>query len=72
MMNAKPQRNRSSEYKGVCFDKQCNRWKVRIKINGKDLYNKLFDSEIEAAKVYNIKASEYFGEFARLNLIETD
>jgi len=43
----------SSEYIGVCWDKQHNKWKASIKINGKKKHLGLFSDEIEAAKAYD-------------------
>lgn len=57
----------SSKYKGVCWHKQRNKWSVNIGKNGKQIYLGLFESEEEAAKAYDEKARELFGEFARLN-----
>jgi len=56
-----------SMYKGVAWDKICEKWSARIKFNGKNLYLGRFDEEIEAAKAYNEAASKYFGEFAHFN-----
>ena len=55
----------SSEYKGVCRLK--NYWKAQIGFNGKNINIGVFKSEIEAAKAYDKKARELFGEFAHLN-----
>lgn len=57
----------SSKYKGVYFDAYSNKWRAEIKLNGVYIYRKIFDSEIEAAKQYDIWANELFGEFAGLN-----
>jgi len=59
-----------STYKGVCFDKSCNKWKVSVKPNGKRIYLGYFDDEKQPAEVYNAKALELFGEYANLNIIE--
>jgi len=58
----------TSKYKGVYWNKQCNKWKSRIQFNGKRIHLGLFDSEIEAAKAYDKAAKLHFGEFARFNL----
>lgn len=43
-------------------------------ISCKDCNNKefIFDKEDEAARVYNKKAKELFGEYAKLNTIDGD
>ena len=66
-MNTRPQINNSSKYKGVYYFKRDNRFKSQVWFNGKSYYVGTFDSEIEAAKAYDKKALELFGEFARLN-----
>lgn len=65
MMNTRPSHTRfkHSKYKGVSKEK--NKWNARIKrrVIG------YFDSEHEAAYMYNKAALEEFGEFACLNVI---
>lgn len=57
-------------YKGI---KQFgNRWYARIKINGKTIHLGSHPSMEEAANAYNNAAKKYFGEFARLNVIDGD
>lgn len=67
MMNQRKQENTSSIYKGVCFFKRTGKWMAHITINGKNIHLGYFETEIEAAKAYNDKAIELFGEFANLN-----
>jgi len=62
-MNAKPYRNKTSKYKGV--SRAPGRTSFALAVNG--MYIGSFRSEIEAAKAYDIKAKELFGQFARLN-----
>lgn len=57
----------TSQYKGVCFDKNRNKWQSYIRINYKRIHLGRFLTEIEAAKRYDEAAIKYFGEFARLN-----
>ncbi len=61
----------SSNYKGVHWHKRDKKWYSSIGLNYKSLHLGRFDSEIEAARAYNDKAIEMFGEFARLNEIPT-
>ncbi len=56
----------TSKYKGVMLCKY-DRWRAMIVKNRKNYYLGYFDNEIEAAKIYDKKANELFGEFANLN-----
>lgn len=66
-MNQRNKKNTSSKYKGVSLVKVSGRYKAAIGFNYKTIYLGSFDSEVEAAKAYDCKASEIFGEYARLN-----
>ncbi len=59
--------NKSSKYKGVSWDKQRKLFLACIRCNGKYYNLGRFKSEITAAKAYDKKAKELFGEFACLN-----
>ena len=62
-------------YKGVQFQGQVNKknpWMARIRAFGKSLYLGSFPTEKDAAGAYNEAALEYFGDFARLNVIDDD
>lgn len=64
--NQQPQRrNTSSRYKGV--KRKGNRWEAAIKHNRKEIFIGSFINEIDAAKAYDKKATELFGEYAWLN-----
>ena len=65
--NKRPRKGCSSKYKGVSFCKKRNRFRVFINYNKKQYYIGVFKDEIEAAKAYDRKAREFFGEFAYLN-----
>jgi hypothetical protein len=65
--NAKSKSGTVSKFKGVTYVKESNKWRVRICINGRNKQIGYFRDEIEAAKAYDDKAFELFGEFARLN-----
>lgn len=57
----------SSQYRGVSRRK--NNWEASIKRRGKSFNLGNYNTEIEAALAYNKAASEYYGEFANLNVI---
>jgi hypothetical protein len=61
--------NYTSEYKGVCFDKTRNKFKVEITIDGKCKSIGRFINEKDAALAYNNEALKIFGEFAKINII---
>ena len=55
-------------FRGVSFDPKCKLpYYARIVSNGKRYSLGRFSTAIEAAKAWNLKALELFGEFARLN-----
>lgn len=60
----------TSKYKGITWYKRDKKWEAQIKINYKTIHLGRFNSEIEAAKVYDIAAKKHFGEFAYLNFNE--
>ena len=68
--NAAPSRRSSSRFKGVYFNKRTRKWIATIGYNGKTIHLGSFDDEIEAARAYDRKARELFGEFAYLNFPE--
>lgn len=59
----------TSKYKGVDFIKKRKKYRVRIKVNYKEISLGYFSDENEAGKVYNEAAIKYFGEFAFLNKV---
>ena len=65
--NSSPHRNAASKYKGVSWTKCCRKWRARIRPNRRTIYLGLFDDEIEAARTYDRKAEQLFGQFAYLN-----
>lgn len=58
--------SKDSQYKGVCFHKQNNRWMARCYKDGK-AKTKMCETELEAAIAYDAMAKEIHGEFAYLN-----
>lgn len=66
-MNSKPQRNSSSIYKGVSWNKLRCKWLSQIQVYGKKIYIGLFSDEKDAARAYDNVAIKHFGAFALLN-----
>lgn len=60
----------SSRYKGVSWRKDMQKWGAQIRFNKKLISLGFFKIEEDAAKAYNKKAIELFGEFSCLNLFE--
>lgn len=60
-------KNTSSKYKGVCWYKLYKKWLASIRYMYKSYHLGYFYNEVEAAKAYDAKAKEIFGEFACLN-----
>ncbi len=68
--NSAPSRRSSSRFKGVYFNKRTRKWIATIGYNGKTIHLGSFEDEVEAAKAYDRKARELFGQFAYLNFPE--
>ena len=67
MQNQKVQSNRTNQFKGVCCLEKNNKWVAAICLKGKRMHLGCFGDEKDAAKAYDKKAKELFGEFACLN-----
>ena len=65
--NRKPYPDMSSEFKGVNWRKDRDKWRAYIKMDRKYIHLGHFDSETDAAHAYDAKAIELFGQFARPN-----
>lgn len=61
----------SSIYKGVTFEKESGRWRARACKDGVRYQLGVYGDQLSAARAYNEKMSELFGEFARLNELPT-
>ncbi len=57
----------TSGYKGVSWDKQNKKWRVHITKNRKIFYLGCYNDKQEAARIYDAKARELHGEFAKTN-----
>lgn len=67
--NSRKRKNTITKYKGVYAEGK--RYRSYIKFHNKTIIIGFFDTEEEAAKAYDLKAIELFGEYARLNFPET-
>lgn len=63
--NARISKRNKSGYRGVY--RKNERWQAGIRINNRSIHIGYFTNPVEAAKAYDAKARELFGEFARTN-----
>ena len=68
IMKQRHQATAQSPYKGVMQFR--DKWRSRITLNGKTMHLGLFATATEAARAYNEKAKELFGDFANLNEVD--
>lgn len=66
-VNSAPKRNSKSGYKGVVWHNQMKRWGAQIGVYGKVETLGWFDDPADAARAYDAKAKEIYGEYARQN-----
>jgi len=69
--NRNGRKNTTSIYKGVCLIKATGRWRSTIRINKQYKHIGVYATQEEAALAYNEVALLHFGEFARLNQINS-
>lgn len=67
--NCKKYKSNKNIFKGVRQRNELKKWQARLKFNDKTIHLGSFDDPIQAAKAYNEKAKELFGEFSCLNEI---
>lgn len=67
LRNRKKRKDSKGNYKGVVLYKRTGKWQAYIMKDSKQYHLGYFNKEKDAAKAYNKKAVELFGEFARLN-----
>lgn len=65
--NRTSNRDSTSKYLGVSWYKALSKWQSVINPDGKIKHLGYFNTELEAAIIYNINARKYFGEFANPN-----
>jgi|KBSMisStaDraftv2_1062788.scaffolds.fasta_scaffold1087035_1 hypothetical protein len=66
LRNARKRPGKGSPYRGVARSSK-NRWRVRIRYDGKSHLVGYFNDELDAATAYNFAAEEHHGEFAIFN-----
>lgn len=66
----KQKKSSTSQYLGVYFDKESQKWRAYIRYRGKQVSVGRFNSEVEAALAYNAAAIDYYGDRANLNTIQ--
>lgn len=67
LYNQSLQKGKSSQFKGVYWQKENKNWVSRLKINGRNISLGSFENEISAAKAYDYAAIKHFGEYSRPN-----
>lgn len=65
--NMKKHKDNTSGFKGVYWNKQCEKWMAKVVVDGKQKYLGLYADKIAAAKAYDAAAANIHGEFAKLN-----
>jgi hypothetical protein len=70
MYNLTKRTGSCSRFKGVGYRKDRHKWYALLRPKGRRTWTGSFDSEIEAARAYDRKAIELFGEFANLDFPE--
>lgn len=62
-------KGKSSQYRGVSFNKRSGRWTAQISIENRKRHLGMFGDEIQAARAYDHAATKQFGKFANLNCV---
>ena len=68
--NRKKTTGKTSTFKGVNWQNHAQKWRAEIRVGGKNFHLGYFLNEEDAAKAYNVAATEHFGEFAKLNDVQ--
>lgn len=66
-INANLRTDNISSLKGISFFKKTGKFRAQIKFEGRKFHLGYYFTKEEAAKAYNQAATQYFGEFAKLN-----
>lgn len=68
-MNRQVNSNNTTGYKGVILRKDTKKYRAHITKNSKRYWLGQYETVEKAAKAYNKKAIELFGEYAKLNIL---
>lgn len=60
-------RGGSSMFKGVTFNKRARKWIAQITVKRQPIFLGYFYNEEDAARAYDERAREYYGDFGRYN-----
>ena len=60
-------KNNTSGYRGVSWHKYDRKWIARVQFQGRDIHLGRYIDPVDAARAYDQKVKELFGEFAYLN-----
>lgn len=60
-------KSNKSGIKGVCWDRDANKWLAQIQINNKKIKLGRYSNIDDAAEAYKDAAEKYFKEYARIN-----
>ena len=66
-INSGLDRHNTSGYKGVSWAANCEKWRVRLKVDGRDINLGLFERKKDAALAYDQAVRDHFGNFGRYN-----
>lgn len=62
-----PNRKKTSQFKGVCWAPDREKWRAMVRVNWKLIQLGGFACEEDAARAYDAAAKKFFGDFACLN-----
>lgn len=65
--NRRPRKQKSSRFKGVCWNKGAGKWHAQIRINKRSKHLGHFNNEEDAATAYDEAAEKCFEQFALTN-----
>lgn len=71
LMNSRKRTATTSKFKGVYWLAANRKWRAKINVEGKSKHLGCFAAEEDAARAYDQAALIYFGEFARINAIQS-